>query len=109
MQGICLLNPINSRRAFSTATSCVIKMLVVNASDVDHVSKVFSLPYVPPLANMGDKHLSPFLLNSVHWESCMHAKKQTKANGKQKEILRLFVIKLTQYKYVPLMFTRDFS
>lgn len=59
MQGICLLSPINSRQAFSAATSCVIKMLMVNASDVDHVSKVFMLPYMPPLAKMGDKHLSP--------------------------------------------------
>lgn len=64
MQGICLLSPINSRQAFSAATSCVIKMLVVNASDVDHVSKVFSLPYVPPLANMADKHLSLYILHT---------------------------------------------
>lgn len=78
MQGICLLKPINSRQAFSAATSCVIKMLVVNASDVDHVSKVFSFPYVPPFANMGDKHL--FSQSS----SVLHAKKQTIANGKQK-------------------------
>lgn len=86
-------------------------MLVVNASDVDHVSKVFSLPYVPPLANMGDKHLSPFKFCALRlWlEPVLHAKKQTKANGKQEEILRLFVIKLTQYKYVPIMFTWDFS
>lgn len=64
MQGICLLSPINSRQAFSAATSCVIKMLVVNASDVDHVSEVFSLPYVPPLPNVVDKHLSPYILSA---------------------------------------------
>lgn len=52
MQGICLLNLINSHQAFSAATSGVIKTLVINASDVDHVSKIFSLPYVPPLANI---------------------------------------------------------
>lgn len=35
-------------------------MLAVNASDVDHVPKVLSLPYVTPLANMVDKHLSSY-------------------------------------------------
>lgn len=85
MQGICLLNPINSRQAFCAATRCVIKILMVKASDVDHVSKVFRLPYVPPLANMGDKHLSPYILSTGNRTGTfLHAKKQTIANGKQK-------------------------
>jgi len=79
MQEICLLNPINSRQAFSAATSCVITTLVVNASDVDHVLAV----YVPPLANMGDKHRSLYSLSTTP-EPLLHAKMQTMANGKQK-------------------------
>lgn len=101
MQGICLLNHINSRQAFSAATSCAIKMLVVNASDVDHVSKVFSLPpYVPPLANTGDKHLSPYSLSAEDPSgtsfACNKSKQKQMGN---KRLLRLFVIKLAQCKY----------
>lgn len=48
MQGICLLNPINSRQAFSLCSYelCDQDAGVVNASDVDHVSKVFSYAFL---------------------------------------------------------------
>lgn len=61
MRGICLPNTSNSPQAFLRSDKLLlIKMLAASASDVDHVSKVPSSPYVTPLANMADKHLSSY-------------------------------------------------
>lgn len=83
MQEICLLNPINSHQAFSVATSCGIKMLMVNASDVDHVSKVFSFPYHSPTWEIS---IFPIIFGAprILLKPVLHAKKQTMVNRNQK-------------------------
>lgn len=111
MRGICLLNPINSRQAFALCRYelCDQDARVVNASDVDHVSKVFSYAFLTC-------HCSPTWEISIAPPYILHTGNLTETSfacsqSKQwqmgsREILRLFVIKLAQCKYVSSMFLR---